>query len=225
MMLCSRDEYLLQLHDQVEAAKARLERLRYRTPEHPQEEVLLQFLTRATELGEGCLLLGHARLTVPLLVLMRVLTETLFSIYWASLSGSNAKMYADGELSDLARMARLNLEKGRMKVRDCSSGEDRTASVLPDIQQLEKPKLKIEQIARDSGLGKVYDILYRFGSIEVHGLASWSKDKDAAVTALPAVSVLLQAILLIASNRLLSNRPTTPIEIFRILGIEHVGSE
>lgn len=181
--LPSHEEYVLHLHEQVAAVKARVERFRFRKAENHQDEVLIHCLERAADLGEGCLLVGQGRLALALSVLVRTLTETLFLACWASLSVVNAQSCADASNAALARIARSSLEKGRARIRDTSSGQDQTATVLPHIQGLEKPPLKVEQMARETGLAKVYDLLYRFESTAAHSLAPWTADKHFAPAA------------------------------------------
>ncbi len=223
------DQYLLKLRSQVDELKARvaLPALRRNNPSQ-QGAILLSFLNRAIQIGEGSLLLGGARLGNPLFVLMRVLCEDLFLIAWISSSESNAAEYARAVESELAKIAHVNLEKGRAKVVSKRTGEDHTAAVIPKIQSLSTVRMKIEPIASKLGLSKAYDIVYRFSSLEMHGktfgLPSSSEDNGLEAGFSTIIS-LLKAFCLIVDNKALHNRTTTANEVLLVLGIDTLGGK
>jgi hypothetical protein len=73
----------------------------------------------------------------------------------------------------MARMISKNLENKRARVRDTSSGKDVTAQFLPELKRRVYKKKTIKQIAEESGLSKVYDIVYRYNSLEVPRQHLW----------------------------------------------------
>ncbi len=220
------DEYLIKLQVQVDELNARVASQAFENVATQQDKILLSFLSRANQISVGCLLVGRARLGTPLFVLTRVLCEDLFLIAWISLSESNAAVYANTVVWELARIGLLNIEKGRAKIVSKTTGADCTATMVPKIKDLKTDRNNVEQLAGELGLGKVYDILYRSMSPEVHGktfgMASSSEDNGLAA-ALSAVISLIQTICLIADNKVIHNRTTTADEVLRILRIDTLG--
>ena len=155
------DQYLIKLQVQVDELKARVVLQDFENVATQQDKIILSFLSRANQIGVGCLLVGRARLGTPLFVLTRVLCEDLFLIAWISLSESKAADYADTVVWELARIGLVNIEKGRAKIVNKTTGADHTATIVPKIKDLKTDRKNIEQLAGELGLGKVYDILYR----------------------------------------------------------------
>jgi len=216
----SRNEHLLELRQMVDQLKARVDHAQYRNSDKQQDKIVLHLMNRAIQIGEACFVASD--LATPVLVLLRVLCEDLLLLFWISRSEENAAGYAKASISDFAKIARVNLQGGRAKVVHRSTGEDKTEAFLPKLKRLGAPRKRIETLARNSGLGKLYDILYRFASSEVHantfGVLSAADADEALSTAFPAINSLLQAIILIADNR------STPAEeILRVLHIEDLG--
>jgi hypothetical protein len=80
----------------------------------------------------------------------------------------------------------------------------------------------IEQMAQQYGLSKVYEIGYRFGSLETHGtmpgIPLMEDEEIGMVSQLPATISILRAILVEVNNRL-DGRDTTAEQILRILNL------
>jgi len=222
------DQYLVKLQAQVDALKARVAKPAFGNVATQQSKILVNFLSRAIQIGEGCLLVGRDRLGTPLFVLTRVLCEDLFLITWISISEANAAEYVDAVVWEVARLGLLNLERGRAKIINKTTGEDHTAAMVPKFKELKTNRTNIEQLAGELGLGKVYDILYRSMSSEVHGKTfgiGSSSDNDGLAASLPAVISLIQTICLIADNKVLHDRTTTAAEVLRILRIDTLGGK
>ena len=217
------DQYLVKLRRRIDELKARVVLPVFGSATSQQGEILVSFLNRAIQIGEGCLLVGRARLGTPLFVLTRVLCEDLFLVSWISLYESNAAEYANGVVWELAKIGLVNLEKGRAKIVSKTTGEDHTAAIVPKIKDLKTDRRKIEQLAGELGLSKVYDILYRSSSPEVHGktfgMPSSSEDAGLAA-AFSAIISLIQTICLIIDNKAIHNRTTTADEVLKILRID-----
>jgi len=162
------DEYLLNLRARVSEIRERTALPAFRGATTQQRQVLLSFLNRAVQIGDGCGLVGAARLGTPLFVLTRVLYEDMFLIYWVSLTPSNAAEYAESVIWEMARVGLVNLDKGCAKIVSKTTREDHTSEVLPKIRALKTDRKNVEQLAGELGLGAVYDILYRASSPEVH---------------------------------------------------------
>jgi uncharacterized protein DUF5677 len=222
------DEHLARLREQLKATKERLDFFTHRGAGSKQEEVLVYFLERTSQLGEARFAVGQARLRIAFFVLMRVICEDLFLAYWVSISTKNADQYAQEVRSELSRLLKINLDRGRGKLVDRKTGKDRTAEVISEIGASVTPKkdrLSTERLAIETGLGKVYDTAYRFASLEVHGKMFGLKPKkgndEAIAAALPGITSMLRAVLFLVDRRL-ADRDTAPAEILRILNIEHI---
>jgi len=113
-------------------------------------------------------------LPTPLHILCRVLCEDFFLVCWISQSSEAAKEYEDGVAAELAKMLGLSLSRGWGAIRKRHSGEAVTQEFMeteffPKLKALKTPRTKIEKIAQGLGLQKLYDVLYRASSLDVHG--------------------------------------------------------
>jgi hypothetical protein len=143
----------------------------YAMQQDNQGKVLLHFIGRAEEIIRASLLVEA--LPTPLHILCRVLCEDFFLVCWISQSSGAAKEYEEGVAAELAKMLELSLSRGWGAIRK-SSGKAVTqefmdTEFLPKLKALKTPRTKIEQIAQGLGLQKLYDILYRASSLDVHG--------------------------------------------------------
>ncbi len=217
----TRDEYHLRIRQNVDALKARLNLPSFFASKQEGDKLLCYFMERAVQIGEACFRISD--LQVPLFVLARVLCEDFFTVYWISLSEENAAKYSRAALSEMAKMMRENLENKRARVRDTSSGEDVTAQFLPELKRHVSKKKTIKQIAKESGLSKVYDIVYRYDSLEVHantfGLSELKSEMDGIAVAVSAINAFLRVILLVADNK---DRPVTAEEVLSALNMRPI---
>lgn len=216
----TRDQYLLELRQTVDRLKARrnLPGLGYSDEE--QDKLVLHFIDRGFQIGEACFRI--ADLKTPILVLSRVLCEDFLQMFWILQSKENATEYAKSAASELAKGARFNLMQKRAVIRRKSTGEDVTATFMPELSKLIVKRKSAEEIASASGLGKVYDTVYRFDSLEVHGKTfprlSQADDEKALLAAFPAIIAFLEAEILITDNR-----ATTAEEVLRHMRIDKLG--
>jgi hypothetical protein len=219
--ILTRDEYHLRVRQNVDALKARLNQSSFPVSDKQQNKVLRYFMERAAQIGEACF--RTSDLQLPLFVLARVLCEDFFTMYWASLSEENATEYSKVAVSEMAKMIRNNLKNKRARVKEISSGKDVTAKVLPELDRHVTKKKTVEQLAKDSGLSKVYDIVYRYDSLEVHGntfgLADFKSDMDGIAVAVSAINAFLRVILTVADN---TDRPLTADEVLSVLNMRSV---
>jgi hypothetical protein len=217
----TRAEYYLRIKQNVDALKARLKLPAYFVSDRVQDRVRCYFMERAVQTGEACFRISD--LQMPLLALARVLCEDLFTLYWVSLSEKNADEYCKAAVSEMAKMIQQNIKNKRVRVTNTSTGNDVTAESLKRIATHIKAKKTIKQIATDSGLSKVYDIVYRYDSLEVHGntfgLSEMNCEMDGIAVAASAVNALLRVILLIVDNK---DRTMTADEVLSTLNIRHI---
>ncbi len=221
-VVLSRDEYHFKIRQNVDALKARLKTSSFSASKQQRDKALCYFMERAVQIGEACFRISD--LPMPLVVLARVLCEDLFTLYWASLSEENLAEYHKAAVSEMVKLMRLNLKKGRARLRQISTGKDVTAEFLPELNTHVTTKKTIEQMAQESGLSKLYDIIYRFDSLEVHantfGLSEFKSEMDPIAVAASAINAFLRVILLIADNK---NRVVTADEVLSTLNMRSFG--
>jgi hypothetical protein len=219
--ILTRDEYHFRIKQNVDALKARLNLPSFFASTDKREKVLFYFMGRAVQIGEASFRISD--LQTPLFVLARVLCDDFFTMYWVSLSNKNADEYCKTSLSEMAKLMRKNLTNKRAKVSEISTKKDVTAQFLPKINsRIVKNKKTIEQLAVASGLGKVYDVVFRYSSLEVHGntflVSEMNPDQDGIAVAASTINALLRVILLIADSK---DRTLTPDEVLAALNMRH----
>lgn len=227
-MSVSTEKQLDALQTQIGQLEARLRLATDANASGQQHKIFRHFLTRTLELSKASKLVARAKLGTPLVVLKRVLCEDLFLACWVSQSEANAAEYSSAADSEALKFLRMMLERNRGTIRHRVSGEDKTNEIRSQLNTSKCNRVHIEQLAMELGLGKLYDLLYRSSSMEVHGkafgLPSWSEE-EGIYAALSAIVSLVKCINLIVDNRVSQNRVTTPDEILRLLGIESIAGE
>lgn len=217
----TRDEYHLKIRKNVDALRARLRQPSFLASDRDQDKAISYFVERAVQIGEACFRISD--LQMPLFVLARVLCEDFFLVYWISLSDKNVAEYSRTVKSEMAKLIRANLSNKRARLRHVATGKDVTAEFLPKLGCHVFKKKSIEAIARESGLGKVYDILYRYDSLELHGntfgLSERESDMDGIAVAASAINAILRAILSVVDN---IGHPLTADEVLKVLNLRHI---
>lgn len=144
------------------------------------------------------------------------------------MSEKDAADYSSAVTSEGVRLVRIMLENHRIQFRDVSTHEVKTAEVMSRCEDFKADRINIEKLAKKLGLSKVYDLLYRFPSLEVHGkmfgLPSQSEEEGIRGV-LSFIVSLATAIALIADNRVLRNRTTTANEIIHVLRLDRVAGK
>jgi hypothetical protein len=120
------------------------------------------------------------------------------------------------------------LKNGRGQIMDRSTHEVKTDEFMPHLDKFRADRIHIDQLAMKLKLGKVYDLVYRPFSMEVHGkvfgLPSTS-EQEALYAALSAIVSLVKSIGLIADNRVLRNQTTKPDEILHVLRLDQIAGK
>ena len=160
----------------------------------------------------------------PLCLLARVLCEDFFLIYWVSVSSQTASEYDKTAATEWAKLLRVNVKGKRARIVKTKTRVNVTQRYMPMLEAL-KAERKIWKIADELGLLKVYDMVYRFYSLYVHGNTfkfEHVNSQGNAPSALSAINALLKAILVVA------NHPHSAIkadEILTRLGLHNVGGK
>jgi hypothetical protein len=158
---------------------------------------------------------------VPTSVFMRVLCEDLFLITYAASSEENTSRLANAGVVVMAHAAAVNLQRSRAHIRKIGTTEDHTDEILPEIRNRGADRFNIEQIAKEVGLGGIYDLVYRYASLEVHGktFGIFSSDEGggATVPTLQAIIAMLSVVIRVADKCVLRGQPTAATDILREL--------
>ncbi len=143
-----------------------------------------KMLNRSAELVRGAATLGTQRNDVALAVLARTILENLIVMLWVAISETNAIERKESGLAELARLTRVNLKSGKLKVINISIGEDATADfVMPEHLRSSPQRKSVEKLASEAGVSDLYNIFYRGLSMELHGhelIESCDRDSEQA---------------------------------------------
>jgi hypothetical protein len=147
-------------------------------------------LLRGSEIIRGVADLGKTRNPTALSIITRQLVELFISLQWIISSPERAKKYSTFSLNELDRVAQINMKEGLFSVKASKDSADVTKEFLEKRGKATKG-VSIEQQARESDLFHIYQVLYRFMSLDTHGKSETIVDpKDS----LEATSVHLQTI-------------------------------
>jgi Family of unknown function (DUF5677) len=219
---------LAKLRKQAEALKARLGLPEFANPQAQQSQTIRHFVERTLQFVNACDLLVSADLDTPIIILTRVICEDAILCFWIARSEADAAEYCKAVDGESIRLVRIMLENNRGVIRSKSTKEDKTAETLQKLKGMNTDGFKIEQVAAKVGLHKLYDILYRFPSMHVHGKSFgdlWGEKEGGVFAAISAVASVAEAVGLIADNRMLRNQATSAEEVLRLLRIENLGGK
>jgi Family of unknown function (DUF5677) len=160
------DEYLFSIRKYVDALKAHSVLPEYQYAQSEQNKVKKYFMLRAADIGETAFRVG--KLDLPQMIFARVLCEDFIQFFWACQSANNAAKYSKAVRSEFIRIARINVTEGRAQIKHRQTGQDHSKEVFDELAKEIIPTLNLKEIADDCGLSKVYDVVYRFGSLPVH---------------------------------------------------------
>lgn len=208
------------LEYEIQVAKNRLPDYANRHSNTDRENALLYCLKRAIELSEGCKTCTKENLLTPQYLLTRGLLECLLWVCWIAKSQENAQAFVDAPRNELKRLAKKNLKEGHGRVVDKITSEDKTEELLnSDWSKDIRPLLKIEGIAKDVGLGKLYTQMYGFLSIFAHGIMLETNPnvKDEMGTMLSTASIFMECINLVVKDWIVDQKQTPLKAIYAIL--------
>lgn len=178
---------------------------------------------RCAELVRGASALGLQRNSVALGVLGRTLVESLILLLWVEISEENALHQSQAGLTEFTRVAKINLERGSLRIRNRETGADATAEFLKDdrFKKLPAPKKVINQAA-EAGVEDLYEVFYRFMSMATHGhdFSGDSEDPEAAlIVDLQAIGAMCMGIGHASMRWLLGRERTDNESLRQVLGI------
>jgi hypothetical protein len=214
------DEYLLVIRMHTDALKARSELPEYRYSQRLQDKLKLYFILRAADMGEASFRVGN--ILLPQFIFARILCEDFILFFWVCQSEANAAEYAKTVRSEWIRTARILFDAGRAGVRHTQTGQDHTKQVLDALRQEIVPRMNVEQIAKDVGLSKVYDVVFRCGSLPVHAktfdtMLDQGDDAGAFAAPFSVITGMLRVMLDVLE------KGTSADDVLRRLAIEKLG--
>lgn len=134
----------------------------------PVDEPVRKILLRGSEIIRGATDLGLAENPTALAILSRQLLELFISLHWAISDPERAARYGEFSTNELDRLAQMAMKDGLLSVKSKEDGADVTNDFL-STRGKPKKGVSVEQQARESGILHLYQILYRFMSLETHG--------------------------------------------------------
>ena len=136
----------------------------------PRDDLVRRALERSAEVVRACTDLGQSNNPTALGVLARAHLEALIQMLWVTLSSENAVELSQGRSNEVVRMARINMQSGKLRVVNKITGGDETKKFLSDDRMKIKSRRKsVEAYAEEAGVKDLYNVFYRFMSLDVHG--------------------------------------------------------
>jgi hypothetical protein len=165
----SLEEVVKSMHEQVRFLKAASE-MDARGDADVRDEIMRQQMQRAAELVRGAAILGADENAACIGILARSVLEHLITSLWLVRSIKNAEDHQNAANSELAKALKINLKAGKAKIRNKETGEDISSEFLESEQMNNISKRKrVEEQAKEADITDLYNIFYRFLSLETHG--------------------------------------------------------
>lgn len=190
----------------------------------PVDEPVRKILLRGAEIIRGATDLGLSENPTALAILSRQLLELFISLQWVISDPEKAAKYAEFSIDELDRLAQMAMKDGLMTVKSKEDGADVTNDYL---SARDKPKkgVSIEQQARESGILHLYQIFYRFMSLETHGkcetVFNSAERSEVTLVHLQAISAISQVFGHTAILWLLHRQKVTNEKIRELLGLNN----
>lgn len=123
---------------------------------------------RGTEIIRELADLGLSEPPTAMRRLSRQLLEVFISLQWVISDLKRVNKYSEFAFNELDRLAQMAMKDGLLAVK---SREDNTNVTEDFLSSREKPKkgISFEQQAREAELFHIYQIFYRFMSLDTHG--------------------------------------------------------
>lgn len=217
-------EVIKHLRVEAEIARRGIDDFSKRNFTGVRERATIHCLRRAADIVDGFILTAEDYLTESANILERGLFETLVITRWVTLSDENAQTFNDGAIYEMKRLARKNLKAGYAKIIHKINQEDKTIDFLQSTLMKTLPKrLRIEEMAKEANLEKMYSMYYGFQSMRAHGIAlldilKGSVEEDLYIAA-RATGGFICAINVIIKDWIVKREQTPMAEIKRITGI------
>jgi len=182
-------------------------------------------LIRGAEIIRGGADLGYTKNPTALGILTRQLVELFISLQWVISDSERAKKYSMFATNELERIAQLVMKDGLLLVKSHKDNLDVTEDFISNQKKPEKG-VSIEQQAREAGLFHIYQILYRFMSLDTHGksetIVSPEKSIEVTLVHLHTIGAISQAFGHVAILWLMHRQKTENEKIRELLGLNEI---
>lgn len=179
-------------------------------------------LLRAAEIIRGGADLGYTKNPTALGIITRQLVELFISLQWIISAPERAEKYSTFALSELERVAKIVMREGLLSVKTHEGGADLTEEFLTKREKANKG-ISIEQQAREAGLSHIYQVFYRFMSLDTHGKTETIVDPEesleATIVQLQTIGAISQAFGHVAILWLMHRQKTDNEKIRELLGL------
>ncbi len=186
-----------------------------------RENSLVFCLQRATEIATGCDLIWESRLLAPLYTLTRGLLESLFWVCWIAKSNENAQVFTDATSNELKRLARVILSNGFARVIERDTGENKTEELLESDWFNGTPHLmRIYNIAKESGLERIYRQIYGPLSMQAHGNVfglELGSPEEELLGIMALANVIMECINMVVKNWIVNRKQIPVAKIINVL--------
>jgi Family of unknown function (DUF5677) len=165
------NEALNRLENKNSQIRESLEAINHRQPQNKRDIILIPMLSRALELSESNSLLVRSGFAESANMILRGLLENLIQVQWISLSEENAEKFERAMENDILINIKSMLKNNHAEVRNTETGEVVTEKFLEN-EKLKKFEeiIKFGNLSRETGLEKLYAMLYGSISSRAHGI-------------------------------------------------------
>lgn len=188
----------------------------------PVDEPVRSILRRGSEIIRGAADLGISENPTALGILSRQLLELFISLHWVTSSPERAERYTEFSLNELDRLAQMAMKDGLLSVKEKADGAEVTEGFLSERSKPQKG-VSIQQQAQESGILHLYQVFYRFMSLDTHGKTETVIDavkcSELTLMYLQAVGAVSQAFGHAAILWLLHRQRPTNEKIRELLGL------
>ncbi|MDX2421277.1 MAG: DUF5677 domain-containing protein [Amphritea sp.] len=180
-------------------------------------------LLRGAEIIRGGADLGYTKNPTALGIVTRQLVELFISLQWIISSPERAEKYSTFSLNELDRITQIVMKDGLLSVKSREDSEDLTEEFLAKRENAKKG-VSIEQQAREADLFHIYQVLYRFMSLDTHGKSDTIVDPEESLEAtkvyLRTIGAVSQAFGHVAIRWLMHRQKTDNEKIRELLGLK-----
>ena len=179
-------------------------------------------LLRGAEIIRGCADFGYTKNPTALGIITRQLVELFISLQWIISAPERAKKYSTFALNELERVAKIVMKDGLLSVKSYEDNADLTEEFLTKREKSIKG-ISIEQQAREADLFHIYQVLYRFMSLDTHGKTETKvnpeESLEATIVQLQTIGAISQAFGHVAILWLMHRQKTDNEKIRELLGL------
>jgi len=182
---------------------------------------VVQLCKRTAELVRGASTLCLDKNETTLAIVSRAIMENLINILWVLVRESNAIDMENAAKEELARVARVNLTSGMLRVRNRNTGRDESKAFLESDTYKKIPKrLNISEKAKEAGIEDFYNVFYRLSSLDTHGHRNIDSTDESVIIQMQGIGAMAIATKHIVTKWLEKRERTDNETLRKLLGFE-----